>query len=307
MLDISRGLWEGLAAAVGPAWVRTGALTEWSGDGTEARGQALAVVEPATTAEVAAVVRCAAEHGATIVTRGAGSGLAGGAVPVGGEIVVSLARMNRITELDAAAMTITVEAGVVTGDLQAAVEARGLFYPPDPASLTWCTIGGNVACNAGGPRAVKYGVTRQYVLGLTAVLADGRIVRLGGKTHKQATGYNLTQLLVGSEGTLGIITEVTLRLLPLPAARATLTALFATLDDASQAVTAVLHSGLLPCTIEIMDHVVLGAVEQHLQSGLAGHGGCHAADRAGRRGAGGGRGRAGGRRGGLRAGRRLRD
>jgi glycolate oxidase len=170
-------------------------------------------------------------------------------------------------------MTATVEAGVITGELQAAVESQGLFYPPDPASLAECTIGGNVACNAGGPRALKYGVTRQYVLGMTVVLADGTVLRLGGKLHKNASGYGLLHLFIGSEGTLGIVTEVTLRLIPRPLHRATLTALFPTLADASEAVTAVLHSGSLPCTLELMDRMTLRAVQQYLKIDMPAHAG----------------------------------
>lgn len=261
-------LLQALQACVGMAHVRTTDLVAWGHDGSDEFAAPGAVVEPGSTAEVARIVQLATEHGIPLVTRGAGSGLAGGSVPYGGALVLSLARMNRILEIDAVAMTVTAEAGVVTGDLQAAVEAQGLFYPPDPASLAWCSIGGNVACNAGGPRAVKYGVTRQYVLGMTVVLANGRTVRLGGKTHKQASGYGLLHLFVGSEGTLGVITEVTLRLLPKPPVRATLTALFPTLDAASTAVTAVLHSGSLPCTVELMDRSTLQAVEAYLHIGL---------------------------------------
>jgi glycolate oxidase len=253
--------------------IHADALESWGGDATGLHALPDLVAEPITTEEVAAIVRVAATHGVPIVTRGAGTGIAGGAVPVGGGIVLSLARMSRILEIDAAAMTATVEAGVITGDLQAAVESQGLFYPPDPASLAECTIGGNVACNAGGPRALKYGVTRQYVLGMTVVQADGTIVRLGGKLHKNASGYGLLQLFIGSEGTLGIVTEVILRLIPRPPCRATLTALFPTLADASEAVTAVLHSGSLPCTIELMDRITLRAVQRYLRIDMPEHAG----------------------------------
>jgi len=261
-----------LAAAmrpiVGEQQVSTGDLAAWGGDASQEFALPGLVVAPGSVAEVAAVVRLATRAGVAVTTRGAGSGLAGGAVPQPGGLVLSMARLSRIVELDAAAMTATVEAGVVTGDLQAMVEAQNLFYPPDPASLSWCTIGGNVACNAGGPRAFKYGMTRNYVLGLTVVLADGQIVRLGSKTHKQSSGYNLSQLFVGSEGTLAVICEATLRLIPRPAARATLTALFPTLLAASEAVTAVLHSGCQPCAVELMDQATIRAVESVVHLGL---------------------------------------
>ncbi len=262
-----------LESLLPPDRIHTRGLESWGGDATGLHALPDLVVEPISTEEVAAIVRVAATHRVPLVTRGAGTGIAGGAVPVGGGIVLSLARMNRIVEIDAAAMTATVEAGVRTGDLQAAVEAQGLFYPPDPASLAECTIGGNVACNAGGPRALKYGVTRQYVLGMTVVRADGTVLRLGGKLHKNASGYGLLHLFIGSEGTLGIVTEVTLRLVPRPLHRATLTALFPTLLAASEAVTAVLHSGSLPCTLELMDRMTLRAVQQYLKIAMPEHAG----------------------------------
>lgn len=253
-----------LAAHLPPDRLRITDLEPWSSDATLQPGRPDLVVEPCSTDEVVTVVRIAAAHGLPIITRGSGTGVAGGAVPERGGLVLSLARMNRILEIDAAAMTATVEAGVRTGDLQAAVEAQGLFYPPDPASLAECTIGGNVATNAGGPRALKYGVTRHYVLGMSVVLADGRVLRLGGKTHKQAVGYDLKQLFIGSEGTLGIVTEVILRLIPRPGYRATLTALFPSLAAASAAVDAVLHSGTLPCALELMDRTTLRMVRAYL-------------------------------------------
>lgn len=262
-----------LESLLPPDRIHTRGLEAWGGDATGLHAMPDLVVEPVSTEEVAAIARVATAHRVPIVTRGAGTGIAGGAVPVGGGIVVSLARMNRIVEIDAAAMTATVEAGVITGELQAAVESQGLFYPPDPASLAECTIGGNVACNAGGPHALKYGVTRQYVLGMTVVLADGTVLRLGGKLHKNASGYGLLHLFIGSEGTLGIVTEVTLRLIPRPLHRATLTVLFPTLADASEAVTAVLHSGSLPCTLELMDRMTLRAVQQYLKIDMPAHAG----------------------------------
>ena len=182
-----------------------------------ARGRpAEAVVRPATTAEVAAVVTCCHDAGVPFTPRGAGTGYTGGAVPTAGGIVIALERLDRILEIDTASLLAVVQPHVVTGELQRAVEARGLFYPPDPASLSRSVIGGNVAEGAGGPRAFKYGTTKRYVLGLQAVLPTGQVVRTGGRTVKNVVGYDLTQLLVGSEGTLALITEVVLRLLPSP-------------------------------------------------------------------------------------------
>ena len=179
-----------------------------------------------------------------------------------------LTRLNRILEVDPDNMLAVVEPGVVTADLQAAAEAVGLFYPPDPASVGFSTLGGNVAENAGGLRAVKYGVTRDYVLGLKAVLMDGRVFRVGTRTIKSVVGYDLTRLLVGSEGTLAVITEITLRLIPLPEAKATISALFNDLDQACQTVQAVLKSGIVPTALEFMDQGTLMAVEQFAHLGL---------------------------------------
>jgi len=197
-----------------------------------------------------------------------GSGLAAASVPFQGGIVLSTTRMNRILEIDRANATARVEAGVVTGALQAAVEKDGLFYPPDPSSLMHSTIGGNIACNAGGPRCLKYGVTGDYLLGLTVVLADGRTLGTGSKCIKDVTGYDLTALFTGSEGTLGVITEALLRLIAKPKfARAAL-AEFATLEEASRAVNAILLAGLVPAALELMDETAIACVEAALHLGL---------------------------------------
>jgi glycolate oxidase len=243
-------------------------LIAYSYDGTWQAALPDAAVSPASTDEVAAVVRVCDQHGLAIVPRGGASGLAGGTVPVGGGVVVSTTRLDRILEIDRANMTATVQAGVITADLQRAVEAVGLFYPPDPSSLNQSSIGGNVATNAGGPRCLKYGVTRDYVLGLTAVLADGRVLVTGGKAIKNVTGYQLTQLFIGSEGHFGIITEVLVRLLPKAVGRSTGMAIFPTLEAASAAVTTILTSGLLPLTLELMDNTTITVVEDFLQLGL---------------------------------------
>ena len=222
------------------------------------------VVLPADTQQVAAVVRLCAGHGVPIVVRGAGTGYTGGAVPTEGGVVLSMERMNRILEIDEVNLLAIVEPNVITGDLQRAVEARGLFYPPDPASLDRSAIGGNVAECAGGPRAFKYGTTRHYVLALEAVLPTGEIIHTGSKAVKNVVGYDVTQLLVGSEGTLAIVTKVTLRLVPKPPAQATLLALFDSIGSAVNAVTALIRLRAVPASIELVDADSLQAVHEYL-------------------------------------------
>ena len=180
-----------------------------------------------------------------VTARGAGYGYVGGCVPARGGIALSLSRMNRIKEISFADAVAIVEPGVITADLKAAVRAQKLFYPPDPASMKDCSIGGNVATNAGGPRCLKYGVTRNYIIGLEVVLANGEVLRTGGRVHKNKTGFDLIGLFVGSEGMLGVVTEITVRLLPLPPARATLSASFATMSEAAEAVQAIFAAGFL--------------------------------------------------------------
>jgi glycolate oxidase len=203
------------------------------------------------------------------VPRGAGTGYTGGSVPVRGGVVLSLERLNRILDIDELNLLAVVEPNVITGDIQDAVEKIGLFYPPDPASLRQCAIGGNVAECAGGPRAFKYGVTKRYVLALQAVLPTGEIIRTGSKAVKNVVGYDLTQLLVGSEGTLAIITEITLRLVPKPPAVATLRACFSDVPSAARAVTELLRRGVVPVTLELMDADSLKAVADYLHERLA--------------------------------------
>jgi glycolate oxidase len=212
-----------------------------------------AVVLARSPEEVQKVLRYAREHKLPVVPRGAGSGKSGGALAERGGIVLSLEKMDRILEVSRADMVCVVQPGVVLENLQKAVEEQGLFYPPDPNSQAWCTIGGNLAHNAGGPRAVKYGVTSNYVLALEAVLADGTLVRTGHRSWKGVAGYDLTHLLVGSEGTLGIITEATLKLIPLPRRIATLLAFFPSEDQAAAAVQAIFDAGLLPRACELFD------------------------------------------------------
>ncbi len=258
-----------LRDALGPERVltRPEELIVYSYDGTWAEGLPDVVVNPTTTEQVAAVLRIANRERIPVVPRGAGTGLAGASVPQGG-IVLNLARMNRIREISPEDMVAVVEPGVVNQTLQDELRPYGLIYPPDPASLYMSTIGGNVATNAGGPRCLKYGVTKDYVLGLEVVLPGGDVLRTGGRQIKNVTGYNLTQLFVGSEGTLGVITEVTLRLLPAPAARATAMAAYARLEDAARTVNAILSKGILPLTTELMDQACIQAVERKLQVGL---------------------------------------
>ena len=243
-------------------------LIAYSFDGTFEQHLPDAVVLPETNEEVSAVVRIASQYDVPIVPRGMSSGLAGGSIPVRGGIVMSLTRMNHILEIDEENMTATVEAGVVTADLQAEVEKLGLFYPPDPSSIKQSTIGGNVACNAGGPRCLKYGVTGNYVLGLTVVLADGRTVSTGGKAIKYVTGFNMNQFFVGSEGALGIITEVILRLICKPPYARTALVHFPTLEDASRSVHVVLTRGLVPATLELLDETAIECIEEAMHLGL---------------------------------------
>ncbi|HST04620.1 MAG TPA: FAD-linked oxidase C-terminal domain-containing protein [Chloroflexia bacterium] len=243
-------------------------LAVYGYDGTWALGHPDAVVSPMTSEDVVAVVRVASRLGVPIVPRGGGTGLAGGAVPTQGGVVLNMTRMNRIIEIDTANMTATAQPGVITAQLQAEVEKAGLFYPPDPQSLRQCTLGGNIATGAGGPRCLKYGTTRDYVLGLQVVLAGGRTIRTGGKMIKMQTGYNLTQLFTGSEGTLGVITEATLRLIPRPPYRGTVMAVFANLDSAAETVNRILLAGILPLALEMMDNACIRSVMAYKPFGL---------------------------------------
>lgn len=224
------------------------------------------VVLPKTAEAVAAVLRIAHEHRVPVTPRGAGYGYVGGCVPVRGGIALSVARMNRIREINPRDFVAVVQPGVVTAKLQAAVEKRGLYYPPDPASRADCSLGGNIATNAGGPRCLKYGVTRDYVLGLQVALADGRLVRLGSRCHKNKTGFDLHRLFVGSEGLLGVVTEATLKLLPLPPYRALLGVGFDTTRAATRSLAAIFKAGFLPCALEIADEFTLAAAYKRTKS-----------------------------------------
>jgi glycolate oxidase len=216
-----------------------------------------AVVFPATTDEVSGVVQVCAHHRVAVVPRGAGTGYAGGSIPLGGGVVLNLCRLSSVLGMEREAMRMKVEAGVVTADVHRRASAVGLYYPPDPGSSTTSTIGGNVACNAGGPHALRYGVTADHVAGATAVLADGRVVRLG---EGGDGGTDLLRLLVGSEGTLGVVTEVILRLIPAPPARSTVAAAFADMDAAAAAVASIAEAHLVPAALEFLDEAALDAV-----------------------------------------------
>jgi glycolate oxidase len=228
----------------------------------------LAVALPESTAEVAALVTIAARHRIPIVPRGAGSGLSGGAAGIDGGLTVAFTRMNRILEIDRANLVVVTQPGIINAELKKAVAEHGLFYAPDPASYEICSIGGNLGTNAGGLCCVKYGQTRDSVLGLEVVLADGSVIRTGGRNIKDVAGYALTHLFVGSQGTLGLITEATLRLRPAPPPRATLLAFFTSLDAAGEAVASIATRGLNPVTLELMDQATIMAVDDAHGLGL---------------------------------------
>ncbi|MFN2460847.1 MAG: FAD-binding oxidoreductase [Candidatus Velthaea sp.] len=237
-------------------------------DGTFYESTPPLVVLPASTAEVSAVQRLASERSVPLTPRAMGSGLSGGAVPLGGSIVLGVARMNRILQIDELDRVAVVQPGVITARLQSEVEKRNLFYPPDPSSLRQSALGGNVAENAGGARGLKYGVTGDYVLALEVVLPDGTIIRTGGRTVKNVTGYNLRALFTGAEGTLGTITEITLKLLSKPAYTRTALAVYDRIDDAAQTVNAVMRSGILPTSIELIDNFTMRCIEDNAPVGL---------------------------------------
>jgi len=250
-------------------------LEAHSGDKWFATQSPEVVVFAQSTEQVSALLRFASRAKIPVTARGAGYGYVGGCVPVRRGIALSLMPMNRIKEIHFADAVAIVEPGVITADLKTAVRAQKLFYPPDPASMKDCTIGGNVATNAGGPRCLKYGVTRNYVIGLEVVLANGDILRTGGRVHKNKTGFNLIGLFVGSEGMLGVVTEMTLRLLPLPPARATLSTAFATMPQAAEAVQEIFAGGFLPASLEIADSFTLEAARRDLGATIVPAGSAH--------------------------------
>ncbi|MCX8067200.1 MAG: FAD-binding protein [Anaerolineae bacterium] len=265
---VTQQIVDALRAIVGEENVRTDeeALEKYAHDETVGLwAQPEVVVFVHSAQEIAEIFRLAVRERIPVTPRGAGYGLSGGAVPVFGGIVLSTEKMNRILEIDKQNLMITVEPGVITGDIHRAVEAEGLFYPPDPASLDSCSIGGNIAEGAGGPRAVKYGTTKDYVCGLEAVLPSGDIITCGGKLVKNVTGYNLIQLIVGSEGTLAVVTKIILRLLPLPKFRVDLLVPYDDFQAAADTVSDIIAARILPATIEFMEQDSILAAERLLQ------------------------------------------
>jgi glycolate oxidase len=244
-------------------------LIPYSFDGTaELNQRPLAVALPGSTEEVAACVAWARQHRVPVVTRGSGTGLSGGSVPVPGGLVLCLTRLDRILEVDPNNLTLRAQPGVITKAIDDEAARHGLFYPPDPGSMKISTIGGNVAENSGGLRGLKYGVTRDYVMALQVVLADGQVARLGSACVKDVAGYSLKDLFIGSEGTLGVITEVLLKLVPRPEARKTLLATFPSLEAAARAITAIIAARIIPCTLEFIDQTTLRCVEDYARIGL---------------------------------------
>ncbi|MDN4069083.1 FAD-linked oxidase C-terminal domain-containing protein [Paenibacillus vini] len=263
-----------LVSISGESWVRDtpNELYAYSYDATPMfQSMPEAVVHPANTREVSEILRLADEHRIPVIPRGSGTNLAASTIPVEGGIVLNLNRLNQIHEIDVKNLTATVGPGVITADFHQAVESLGLFYPPDPGSMRISTLGGNVAQCAGGMRGLKYGVTKDYVMGLEYVLPSGEIMRCGGKNVKDVAGYDLTRLLVGSEGTLAVITEITLKLIPLPESKRTLVAYFTTLVDAAKTVENVIASRIIPATMEFMDQGTMQVVDDFAKLGLPLH------------------------------------
>ena len=241
----------------------------YSFDGTAALKQRPGVVVfPLTTAEVAGCVRLARERGIPVVTRGSGTGLSGGSVPLAGCLVICLVKMDKLIELDEKNLTLRAQSGVITKEIDDACAKVGLFYPPDPGSMKISTIGGNVAENSGGLRGLKYGVTRDYVMGLEVVLPDGTVTFLGNKCVKDVAGYSMKDLFIGSEGTLGIITEVILKVLPRPKARKTMLALYDSMEAAAETISAIIAAKIIPCTLEFLDRATVQCVEDFARIGL---------------------------------------
>jgi glycolate oxidase len=240
----------------------------YSYDATQMEFLPDAVVYPANADEVSRVLKLANAERFPVFPRGAGSGFSGGSLPKGGGVVLVTTRMNRILRIDSGNLIAEVEPGVVTEQFQTEVEKLGLFYPPDPASLKFSTLGGNVAENAGGPRCVKYGVTRDFVMGLEVVLPTGEIIRTGGETYKGVVGYDLTRLVCGSEGTLGVITKIIFKLLPLPEAKKTMLTIFDSIDGAANAVSTIIGAKIIPATLEFMDYGTLQCVNKRFSLGI---------------------------------------
>jgi len=262
---MDRGIKEALIDIVGPDGFTDRLIDRvtYSYDASDNDHRPEAAVWPANTEQISRILILANEAGFPVIPRGAGTGLAGSAVPICGGLVMDLCRMNRIVDIRIPDRLAVVQPGVVYADLQKALSPHGFFFPPDPASGKACTIGGNVATNAGGIRGAKYGVTRDYVLGLEVVLPDGRILRTGSSCMKSVSGYDLTRLFVGSEGTLGVVTEIILKINPRPTAFSTGLARFARIEDAGRAVTGIMHSGIIPSVLEILDENTIKVLREH--------------------------------------------
>ncbi|UNK17850.1 FAD-binding protein [Paenibacillus sp. N3/727] len=265
---------EQLAAVVGEKWLKDDAesLVSYSYDATPLyQSMPDGVVFPGSTQEVSDIVKICAANGIPIVGRGAGSNLCGGTVPLQGGLIIVMTRMNKLLEIDADNLTATFQTGLNTKQFHQTVERAGLFYPPDPSSMIICTMGGNIALGAGGLRGLKYGTTKDYVLGLEAVLPDGSIMRTGGKLVKDAAGYDLTRLLVGSGGTLAILTEATVKLIPKPPYRRAMVAMYDDIYAAARTVSNIIANHIFPCTLEFMDQPTLQVVEDFAKIGLPVH------------------------------------
>ncbi len=244
-------------------------LSVYAFDGTATlRQEPAAVLLPEDTSQVTAILALAHDRRVPVVTRGSGTGLAGGAVPAPDSLVLCLVRLNRILELDGQNLTMTVEPGVITEKISQQAAAAGLFYPPDPGSIKISTIGGNVANNSGGLRGLKYGVTRDYVMALEVVLADGQVLQTGTKCVKDVAGFTLKDLFVGSEGCLGVVTKITLKLIPQPAAKKTMLATFDSMTAAASTISEIIESKIIPCTLEFLDSTTIRCVEQFAKIGL---------------------------------------
>lgn len=243
----------------------------YSYDSSYARGTIPELVAwPKNSEEISRIIKWASNRGMKIVPRGAGTGMAGGAVPIyPNSIVISLEKMREVLDINSENFTVTVEPGVINGELQRELQIYGLFYPPDPASMEYCSIGGNVSTNAGGPRAIKYGVTRNYVMELEVVLSNGNIITLGGKTVKRVVGYELKELITGSEGTLGIISKITLRVLPEPEGIVTLLINFDELYKSGECIPKILSLGIIPRTLEFLDSSCIEIIESNNEIGLS--------------------------------------
>src|SRR3954464_4678396 len=263
-----------LREVVAPEYIRqdASALDAYGADALLQVHRPDVVVIPANTSEISRIAALCNEHRVPLVIRGAGTGYTGGAVPTAGGVVLSMERLNRILEIDQENLIAVVAPHVLTAELQRAVEKVGLFYPPDPASLEHSSLGGNVAECAGGPRAFKYGTTKRYVLALEAVLPTGEVIHTGSKAVKNVVGYDLTQLLVGSEGTLAIITRITVRLVPKPQANATMLATFDGIRGAVDAVSELIRRRVVPAAVELIDSDSLAAIEENLGGGLVASG-----------------------------------